>query len=54
MAVFTCPIGLVALMYHNEDEVIVEIDEGPRGGTALLAHGLGPLNVRRAFANLRD
>ena len=33
MAVFTCPIGLVALMYHNEDEVIVEIDAGPRGGT---------------------
>jgi hypothetical protein len=54
LAVFTFPIGLVALMYQNEDEVIVEIDEGVRGGTALLAHGVGPLTVRRAFANLRD
>jgi hypothetical protein len=54
LAVFTFPIGLVALMYQHEDEVIVEIDEGLRGGTAILAHGVGPLNVRRAFANLRD
>jgi len=39
-------------MYQHEDEVIVEIDEGLRGGAAVLAHGVGPLNVRRAFANL--
>jgi hypothetical protein len=54
LAVFTFPIGLIALTYQNEDEVILEIDEGLRGGTALLAHGVGPLTVRRAFANLRE
>jgi len=54
LAVFMFPIGLVALIHENEDEVIVELHEDPRGGTAVLAHGVGPLNVRRAFANLRD
>ncbi len=54
VAVGTFPLGLVALAHKNEDEVIVEIDEAPGGGTALLAHGVGPLNVRRAFAGLRD
>jgi Domain of unknown function (DUF1707) len=54
LAIFTFPIGLLALTYQHEDEVIVEIDDGRRGGTAVLAHGVGPLNVRRAFANLGD
>jgi uncharacterized protein DUF1707 len=54
LAVLMFPIGLLALMYQHEDEVVVEIGSGLRGGTAVLAHGVGPLNVRRAFANLRD
>jgi hypothetical protein len=54
LAVCAFPIGLLALMHQSEDEVIVEIDEGRDGGTALMAHGVGPLTVRRAFANLRD
>ena len=54
LAVFTFPIGLLALTHRNSDEVIVEIQEGPHGGTELIAHGVGPLSVRRAFASLRD
>ena len=54
VAIFTFPIGLLALTYRNTDEVIVEIRAGPRGGTELIAHGVGPLAVRRAIATLRD
>jgi hypothetical protein len=54
LAVFAFPFGLLALLYENHDEVIVEIEPGAHSGTALIAHGVGPLNVRRAFANLRD
>jgi len=54
VAIFTFPIGLLALMHRNTDEVIVEIQAGPHGGTELIAHGVGPLAVRRAFATLRD
>ena len=34
--------------------MIVEIQAAPHGGTELIAHGVGPLAVRRAFATLRD
>jgi hypothetical protein len=54
LAVFTFPIGLLALTYRNSDEVIVEIRPGAHGGTELIAHGVGPLSVRRAFASLRE
>ena len=54
LAVATFPIGLLALGYQREDELIVEIATGPHGGTELIAHGVGPLNVRRAFATLRE
>jgi hypothetical protein len=54
LAIFTFPIGLAALTYQNEDEVTVEIEPDAGGGTELLAHGVGPLSVRRAFATLSD
>jgi len=54
LAVFTFPIGLLALTHRNSDEVIVEIQAAPHGRTELIAHGVGPLSVRRAFAKLRD
>jgi len=54
LAVFTFPFGLLALLYEHHDEIIVEIEPGADGGAALIAHGVGPLNVRRAFASLRD
>ena len=53
LAIFTFPIGLLALTYRDSDEVIVEIKAGPHGGTDLIAHGVAPLAVRRAFATLR-
>lgn len=53
VAIFTFPIGLLALSHRNTDEVIVEIQQSPHGGTELIAHGVGPLAVRRAFARLR-
>lgn len=55
VAIFTFPIGLLALSRRNTDEVILEIQPAPHGGgTELVAHGVGPLGVRRAFATLRD
>jgi hypothetical protein len=55
VAIFTFPIGLLALSHRNTDEVILEIGPAPHGGgTELIAHGVGPLGVRRAFATLRD
>ena len=54
VAIFTFPFGLVALTHRHTDEVIVEIAAGPHGATELIAHGVGPLAVRRAFALLRD
>jgi hypothetical protein len=54
LAIVAFPVGLLALAYQDTDEVIVEIDAAGGGGTELIAHGVGPLNVRRAFAQLRD
>lgn len=54
VAIFTFPIGLLALTHRHTDEVVVEIQASPHGGTELVAHGVGPLAVRRAFAALRD
>jgi hypothetical protein len=34
--------------------VILEINPAPGGGTELVAHGVGPLGVRRALATLTD
>jgi hypothetical protein len=54
VAVFAFPVGLLALTHQHTDEVIVELHDGPHGATELIAHGVGPLAVRRAFASLRD
>jgi hypothetical protein len=54
VAIFTFPIGLLALSVQNTDEIVVEIRDGANAGTELIAHGVGPLGVRRAFAKLRD
>ena len=52
VAVLTFPIGLVALLHRETDEVVVDIEPGRAGGTTIMAHGVGPLTVRRAFAQL--
>ena len=49
--VFLFPIGLFALLVKTHDRVTVDLLE--RGGeTILVAHGIAPLSVRRAFAEL--
>ncbi|MEA2191820.1 MAG: hypothetical protein QOI73_1941 [Solirubrobacteraceae bacterium] len=53
VAIATFPIGLLALLHQETDEVVLEIEPGIKG-TRLLAHGVGPLTVRRAFAQLKD
>ena len=54
LAVFAFPFGLLALLHTESDEVVVVIEPTPGGGSTLLAHGVAPLAVRRAFARLRD
>jgi uncharacterized protein DUF1707 len=53
VAILTFPLGLLALLHTVPEEVVVDIEPAPGGGTALLAHGVGPLGVRRPFARLR-
>ena len=53
-AIFAFPVGLLALLHTVSDEVVVDIEAAPGGGAALLAHGVGPLGVRRPFARLRE
>jgi hypothetical protein len=51
IVVFAFPFGLFALLVRTEDRI--EIDLVPHGeGTLLLAQGTGPLQIRRAFAEL--
>jgi hypothetical protein len=54
VSIFAFPIGLLALLHTELDEIVVEIGRSSGGGTALLIHGTGSLAVRRAFAQLRD
>ncbi len=53
-AILAFPLGLLALLHSECDEIVVQIEATTGGGSSLLAHGVGPLNVRRAFARLRD
>ena len=54
VAIFAFPVGLLALLHTVSEEVVVDIEAARGGGTALLAHGVGPLGVRRPFALLRE
>ena len=54
VAILAFPLGLLALLHTELDEIVIEIGPGAGGGTALLIHGTGSLAVRRAFAQLRD
>lgn len=51
VAVLMFPIGLVALLHKVSDEVSIDLHES-HDGTWVLASGLAPLAVRRAFADL--
>jgi hypothetical protein len=52
VAVFTFPIGLVALAVHETQRIVIATD--PLGGTttALTVYGTAPRAVRKAFADL--
>jgi|tagenome__1003787_1003787.scaffolds.fasta_scaffold20377349_2 hypothetical protein len=54
VAIFAFPIGLIALTQYTEEQVAIDFESRPGGGTLLTARGVAPLKVRRAFATLRE
>lgn len=53
VAIFLFPFGLLALLYKDRERVTIDLDED-ENGTTLVASGIAPLSVRRAFAELED
>jgi hypothetical protein len=53
VAVFLFPFGLFALLYKDHERITIDLDED-ESGTHLVASGIAPLPVRRAFAELED
>jgi hypothetical protein len=54
VAVFLFPFGLLALLYRDHERVTIDLDELDDGTTQLVASGVAPLPIRRAFAELED
>jgi hypothetical protein len=54
LSILAFPVGMLALLHTESDEVVVVIEPAPGGGSTLLAHGVAPLAVRRPFARLGD
>lgn len=54
LAVIFFPIGLLALLYKERERVTIDLDELDDGTTQLVASGVAPLPIRRAFAELED
>jgi hypothetical protein len=52
VAVFTFPIGLVALAIHETQRIVIAMDEleGPK--TAITVYGTAPRAIRKAFTDL--
>ena len=53
VAIFAFPLGLLALMHTDRERTTIDLAETDRG-TTLVASGVAPLPVRRAFAELED
>jgi hypothetical protein len=53
VAVLVFPFGLLALLHTDRELITIDIAETDRG-TTLVANGVAPLPVRRAFAELED
>jgi Domain of unknown function (DUF1707) len=53
IAVLLFPFGLLALLHKDRDRITIDIDDDEHG-TNLVAIGVGPLPVRRAFTALED
>jgi Domain of unknown function (DUF1707) len=52
VAVFTFPIGLVALAVHETQRIVISMDQLDGDRTALTVYGTAPRAVRKAFAEL--
>jgi hypothetical protein len=52
-AIFAFPFGLVALWHERELRIVIGLEDAA-GGTLVIVHGVAPLAVRRAFADLRS
>jgi hypothetical protein len=50
--IFVPFVGLAALLVKEHDQVVVDLEAGPGGGTRLVVSGTAPRRVRRAFAEL--
>jgi hypothetical protein len=53
VAVLMFPIGLVALVHKDRERITIDLTDNDRGCT-VIASGVAPLPVRRAFAELED
>ena len=53
LAVCLFPFGLLALLHKDRDRITIDL-AGDERGTHLVATGVAPLPVRRAFAELED
>jgi uncharacterized protein DUF1707 len=53
VAVLVFPFGLFALLHKDRERITIDVAETDRG-TTLVASGVAPLAVRRAFAELED
>jgi|1186.fasta_scaffold99454_2 hypothetical protein len=51
VCVLLFPIGLFALFAHDQERIVIELVERD-GETLILAQGVAPLSVRKAFAEL--
>ena len=52
-AILLFPFGLLALLHKDRERITIDLADGEHG-THLVASGMGPLPVRRAFAKLED
>ncbi len=52
VAIFAFPVGLLALLYVERDEIELDFEPAGRAGTRMIAHGVGPRAVRQAFTDL--
>jgi hypothetical protein len=53
VAIVLFPLGLLALLHKDRERITIDVAEDDRG-THLVATGMAPLRVRRAFAKLED
>jgi Domain of unknown function (DUF1707) len=53
VAILLFPFGLLALLHKDRDRITIDLDDDDHG-TNMVAIGVGPLPVRRAFTALED